>query len=76
MDELDVKDYLIRNDGRFRELAEQHQAYERQLQQFLEKPYLSVQEQFQEAVIKKKKLALKDQMQAMISRFQTEHSAG
>ncbi len=41
MDEMEVKEYLRQNDETFRQLADQHQAYERELEQLLHKPYLN-----------------------------------
>ncbi len=74
MDETDVKEYLIATDLEFRKLAEQHRNYENQLSELLQKPYLNNQDQVQETIIKKKKLAVKDQMQMLISRYQSQHS--
>lgn len=74
MNEVDVKAYLIENDHEFRQLAQQHQDYELQLQLFQNKPYLNEQEQFEATVIKKKKLALKDQMQLRIHRYRSERA--
>ncbi len=75
MDEIDVKEYLIENDQEFRKLAKQHRNYEHQLEELVGKPYLNTQDQLEESVIKKKKLALKDQMQLRIHRHQTQQSA-
>ncbi|MGH9339251.1 MAG: YdcH family protein [Acidobacteriota bacterium] len=75
MDEVKLKDYLMETDQEFRKLAQQHHEYELELERFNDKPYLNEQDQFQEAVIKKKKLALKDQMQMLISRYQTQQQA-
>lgn len=74
MDFGDVREYLIKTDEGFRKLAEQHKEYERQLKQLLHKPYPSEQDQIEETVIKKKKLAIKDQMQILIHRCQSESS--
>lgn len=74
MDEADVKEYLVKTDQEFRKLAEEHQSFERQLAELLRKPRLSDQDHIQEKVLKKKKLALKDQMQVYISRYQAERS--
>ena len=74
MDEVGVKEYLIKTDQGFRKLVEQHQQYERQLEKFLQRSYLDDNDQLQETIIKKKKLFLKDQMQALIYRYQSEHS--
>jgi len=74
MNEFDVKEFLTQSDNGFRELVEEHQGYEVQLQKLQEKPYLSEQEQWEETTIKKKKLALKDQMQFRIKQYLTEQS--
>jgi uncharacterized protein YdcH (DUF465 family) len=75
MDETQVKEYLINHDQEFRRLAEQHKGFERELEQLHRKPHPDVDDQFQETILKKKKLALKDQMQRLISRYQTRQSA-
>jgi uncharacterized protein YdcH (DUF465 family) len=75
MDETQVKDYLIENDQEFRRLAEEHRQFERQLQELHTKTSHNDEDQFQETVLKKRKLAIKDQMQRMISRYQLEHTA-
>jgi len=75
MDEVDIKDYLTRTNDTFRGLFEQHQAFERELETFTDKPYLSPQEQLHESEIKKKKLILKDQMQIFIYRYQRTETA-
>lgn len=72
MDEMDVKEYLRQNDEAFRQLVDQHQAYERELEQFQGKPYLNPEEQFREVELKKKKLALKDRMQILIHQHQAQ----
>lgn len=74
MDEATIKEYLIKHDQEFRKLAEAHRSFERQLRELHEKPDFNDQDQFQEVVLKKKKLAIKDQMQMIISRYHTEHS--
>lgn len=74
MEGTSVKEYLIQNDQGFRELAEQHREYERQLDDLLHRPYLSEQDQMRETMIKKKKLAVKDQMQILIDQYRSEQS--
>ncbi len=74
MDEIGVKDYLIKNDHEFRELVEQHRSYEQQLEELVGKPYLNAQDRVEENVIKKKKLALKDQMQHRINCYHDQQS--
>ncbi len=76
MDEMDVKEYLRRNDETFRQLADQHQAYERELEEYQQKPYLNSEEQIREIELKKKKLFLKDRMQLLIHQHQTAQATG
>ena len=75
MDEGAVKDYLMKNDQKFKRLVDEHQQFERQLQRYSGKAFLTPDEQMQETVIKKKKLALKDQMQLLIHRFQAQQQS-
>ena len=74
MNEVDVKTYLIENDQEFRQMSQQHLGYKTQLRELQDKPHLSEQEQLEEIVLKKKKLALKDHMQSLILRYQTEQT--
>ena len=74
MEGTSVKEHLIRSDHDFRKLAEQHREYERQLDELVHRPYLNEQDRLQETMIKKKKLAIKDQMQILIDRYQSEQS--
>lgn len=72
MDERAVKEYLIETDSDFRELVDRHQEFERRLAELNEKPFLTTEEEIEEVVVKKKKLALKDQMQVLINRHQSQ----
>ncbi|RPJ56376.1 MAG: DUF465 domain-containing protein [Acidobacteria bacterium] len=74
MDETQIKEYLSNHDNEFRKLAEEHKNFERRLQELHQKPHPNENDQFEETILKKKKLALKDQMQRLISRYQTEHT--
>lgn len=75
MDDAVVKDHLMRTNELFLKLVEEHKEYEHQLELLLGKPFLNQHEQVEEIVIKKKKLALKDQMQVIIQRHQLPSSA-
>ncbi len=76
MNDVDVKEYLILNDQEFRQLVQQHQSYESELEALKNRSFLNEHDKFEETVIKKKKLALKDQMQVRIHDYQTEHAQG
>ncbi len=75
MDDAVVKDHLMRTDEQFMKLAEEHQEYEDRLELLLGKPFLNQDEQVEETVIKKRKLALKDRMQVIIHQHQVQSSA-
>jgi uncharacterized protein YdcH (DUF465 family) len=75
MDEGAVKEHLMKNDERFRQLADEHRQFDQKLKQFSGKAFLTPDEQVQETVIKKKKLALKDQMQSLIHSYRAQHQS-
>ncbi len=75
MDEAVVKDHLLRTDEQFLKLVEEHQEYEHQLERLSGKAFLNQDDRVEETVIKKKKLALKDQMQVIIHRHQVLSAA-
>lgn len=60
----DVKAALLRNDEAFRQLVSEHHALDEQIRDLATLPYPSPQQQFEEAALKKRKLALKDQIEA------------
>lgn len=69
-----VKEELMNRDPEFRELAREHTRYEERLSQLTALPYPSDEEQLEEVTLKKKKLALKDQMYALIMQHQKNES--
>ena len=64
MGAVDTEDRAGQLNGaeQYRQLAEQHQLLERRLHELTERHYLSTSEQLEESMLKKRKLALKDQM--------------
>ncbi|MBA2340308.1 MAG: DUF465 domain-containing protein [Pyrinomonadaceae bacterium] len=66
-----LKEHLMSTDAEFRELAREHGTYEARLSQLASLAYPSDEEQIEETTLKKKKLALKDQMQSIMLRHQT-----
>ena len=54
----------------YRQLAEEHQVLDRRLHELTERSYLSATEQFEETTLKKRKLALKDEMARLARRRQ------
>ena len=71
MSEVETKEYLQNNDQEFRQLVLRHRNYEDQLQQLQSRSFLNETDRFEETIIKKKKLAVNDQMQVRIHRYQT-----
>jgi uncharacterized protein len=70
----EVKNLLLQQDDRFRQLVEQHHQLDHRLHELTDKHYLSTTEQFEEVTLKKQKLALKDRMEAMTREYATAHS--
>jgi uncharacterized protein YdcH (DUF465 family) len=65
-----LKNQLIESDPEFRELAREHVRYEQRLSELSSLQFPSDEEQLEEITLKKKKLAVKDQMHAIMLRHQ------
>ena len=61
----ELRHQLLQSDEEFRQLVAQHQDLEQRLNTLSGKPYLSEQEQFEQMTLKKRKLQLKDKMEAI-----------
>ena len=70
----EVKNFLLHSDQQFRQLAEQHHQLDDRLHHLITKHYLSEMEQVEQATLKKRKLALKDQMESMVREYARRHS--
>jgi uncharacterized protein YdcH (DUF465 family) len=70
----EVKQVLLQRDEQFRQLVEQHHQLDDRLHQLIEKHYLSEPEQVEEVTLKKRKLALKDQMESIVREYARQHS--
>ena len=70
-----LKEQLIRSDPQFRELAREHGRYEARLNELSVLAYPSDEEQLEESILKKKKLAIKDEMQAIMLRHRGQTSS-
>jgi uncharacterized protein YdcH (DUF465 family) len=62
----DVKAVLLRTDDTFRQLVWEHQELDEQIRRLSSLSHLSDQEQLEETALKKKKLALKDRIEAIM----------
>lgn len=71
----DVKGLLLQQNDQYRQLFEQHHQLDHRLHELTDKPYLSPPEQLEKVTIKKRKLALKDRMEAIAREFRQSNSA-
>jgi uncharacterized protein YdcH (DUF465 family) len=62
----DLKAELIQTDDDFRRLYEEHQEFERRLQEISQKTLLSQDDEMEEKKIKLHKLVLKDRMEQLL----------
>lgn len=69
-----LKEQLMVTDPEFRELAREHGRYEERLSELSALTYPSDEEQLEEITLKKKKLAVKDQMHAIMLRHEKAKS--
>lgn len=65
----EVKSLLLQSHDQYRQLAEQHQQLDSRLHELTGKHYLTATEQFEEITLKKRKLALKDQMERIAREY-------
>ena len=69
----DIKSLLQKND-QYRQLSEQHHELDHRLHELTDKHYLSPIEQVEEVTLKKRKLALKDRMEAIARDYVQGHA--
>ena len=65
----EVKNLLLKENEHYRQLAERHHQLDDRLHELTDRHYLTVNEQVEETTIKKRKLALKDQMEQMAREY-------
>jgi uncharacterized protein YdcH (DUF465 family) len=71
----ELKAHLMATSAEYRELAAEHAQYHKLLEALEAKCHLSDQEQVEEVRLKKQKLRLKDQMNAILARSRTQQVA-
>ena len=69
----EIKNLLLKENDQYRQLVDRHHQLDDRLHELTERHYLSNSEQLEETDIKKRKLALKDQME-QIAREYAVHS--
>jgi hypothetical protein len=70
-----LREQLMTSDPEFRELAREHGRYEERLHELSSLQFPSDEEQLEEVTLKKKKLAVKDQMHEIMLRHQKAEGA-
>jgi uncharacterized protein YdcH (DUF465 family) len=68
-----IRDELLKSNPTFRELVHQHQDYENRLSELQHLSYPSDDEQLEESTLKKKKLAIKDEIYAIMQQHAVSH---
>ena len=71
----ELKAYLMRSNEQYRTLAEQHAKYAQLIEAIESKSRLTPEDEVEEHRLKKLKLALKDQMQAIVERSRAQRVA-
>jgi uncharacterized protein len=73
--ETELRDHLMTTNAEYRRLAAEHQAHSEQLEKLLNRHHLNDEEKLEEILLKKKKLALKDQMYLILQKYRKEMGA-
>jgi uncharacterized protein len=73
--EEQLKTHLTETNEEFRRLAAEHSVYAKKLDELEALPHLSEQQQIEEVRLKKIKLRLKDQMEAILKLHRTQQVA-
>ena len=71
----ELKAHLMETNEEFRQLSTQHHDYAEKLDALEALPHLTHEEQMEETRLKKMKLRLKDQMEAMLSQYRSQQVA-
>jgi uncharacterized protein YdcH (DUF465 family) len=74
--ETELRSQLYKENAEYRKLATEHQAYDDQLEDLAKKHFLSEEDELLEKTLKKKKLALKDQMFSMVQDYRKQKEDG
>ena len=71
----ELKAHLMETNEEFRKLAGQHSEYARKLEILEAQPHLTYEQQMEETRLKKMKLRIKDQMEAIASQYRSQQVA-
>ena len=65
-----VVEQLVNENPRFRKLYEEHEIFEKELEQLVDRPHLTPEDEVQRKKIQKLKLAGKDEMNKILAKVQ------
>jgi len=68
----ELKAHLVASDEEYRRLSVEHSYYDRRIEEIESKPHLSQLDEVEEQRLKKIKLRLKDQMEAILLKYKTQ----
>ena len=71
----ELKAHLMATDQQFRALAEEHAQFHKQLEVIEAKEHLTLDDEAEEIRLKKQKLRLKDEMNALLARHRAQQVA-
>jgi uncharacterized protein YdcH (DUF465 family) len=71
----ELKAHLMATDQQFRTLAEEHSRFHKQLEEIEAKAHLTLEDEAEEIRLKKQKLRLKDEMNALLARHRAQQVA-
>ena len=71
----ELKAHLMATDQQFRALAEEHAQFHKQLEVIETKEHLTLDDEAEEIRLKKQKLRLKDEMNAIMARYRAQKVA-
>lgn len=69
----EVKEILLKENQDFRELAQKHENYEKRLTELADLTYPNDDEVLEENALKRKKLAVKDEMYSIMNEYDVSH---
>jgi hypothetical protein len=76
MKDDEVQQRLLEENQEFRQLKEEHNWFHRKVEELDKKSFLTPTERQQREALKKKKLALKDKMEAIIEKYRRQEQSG
>lgn len=68
-----VKETLSKENPVFKDLLEKHESFESRLSELSNLAYPSDEEQLEESLLKKKKLAVKDEIYSIVNQYEKGH---